>query len=92
MMRRTKVISKDCIEVLFKDGKPLRVYPSHDWWHIFVRMAQLEDLAEPKMVTDVHVDEYYCPACGSENNCDQKKVEDKYCPNCGQALEQEEQY
>ena len=37
-------------------------------------------------VTDVHIDEYYCPACGSENNCDDGSVGDKYCPECGQAL------
>lgn len=35
-------------------------------------------------VRDVHVDEYYCPTCGAENNCDQGVVHDNYCPNCGQ--------
>lgn len=39
-------------------------------------------------VTDIHVDEYYCPACGAENNCDQGIIGDKYCPNCGQAIKQ----
>lgn len=43
-----------------------------------------------KKVTDVHVDEYYCPACGAENNCDQGKIGDKYCPECGQVIIQEE--
>lgn len=37
-------------------------------------------------ITDIHVDEYYCPACGAENGCDQKIVKDRYCPQCGQAL------
>lgn len=37
-------------------------------------------------VTDIHVDEYYCPVCGAENCCDQGMVGDKYCPECGQAL------
>lgn len=41
-------------------------------------------------VTDIHVDEYYCPNCGSENLCDQGVIGDKYCPNCGQRLESEE--
>lgn len=41
-------------------------------------------------VNEVHVDEYYCPACGSENNCDYGKVHDKYCPMCGHAIYQEE--
>ena len=41
-------------------------------------------------VNFVHLDEYYCPACGSENNCDQGVVEDKFCPMCGQRLRREE--
>lgn len=41
-------------------------------------------------VNKVHVDEYFCPACGSENNCDYGKVHDKYCPICGHAIYQEE--
>lgn len=35
---------------------------------------------------NIHVDEYYCPACGAENNCDQGKVQDDYCPRCGQRI------
>lgn len=89
-MRRTKMIKPGCIEVIFKDGKPQRVYPSHDWWHIFLRLSQLEDKAEPMKVTDIHVDEYFCPACGEENNCgDFGLIGDRYCPKCGQALYQE---
>lgn len=45
---------------------------------------------KPMEVTDIHVDEYYCPNCGSENMCDQGVIGDKYCPNCGQRLESEE--
>ena len=45
---------------------------------------------KPMKVNEVHVDEYYCPACGSENCCDQGKVYDKYCPVCGRAIYQEE--
>lgn len=41
-------------------------------------------------VNEIHVDEYFCPACGSENNCDYGKVHDKYCPICGHAIYQEE--
>lgn len=40
----------------------------------------------PMKVEEVHVDEYICPTCGSENNCDQCIVGDKYCPACGQRL------
>lgn len=41
----------------------------------------------PVKVENIHVDEYYCPACGAENGCDQGHVGDHYCPVCGQALE-----
>lgn len=44
---------------------------------------------KPMEVTDIHVDEYYCPACGAENNCDLGETGDKYCPMCGQAIAQE---
>lgn len=40
----------------------------------------------PMKITEIHVDEYYCPACGAENNCDQGYVYDAYCPACGQRL------
>jgi len=43
----------------------------------------------PMEITEIHVDEYYCPACGAENNCDQGRVQDAYCPVCGQRLFQE---
>jgi len=46
----------------------------------------LIDKQIPKMIKEIHCDEYYCPTCGSENICDQYKVYDKYCPQCGQAL------
>lgn len=45
----------------------------------------------PMEVTDIHVDEYYCPACGAENNCDNRIVGDKYCPECGQAIDWSEE-
>ena len=40
-------------------------------------------------IKEIHVDEYFCPACGSENNCDQGVVGDKYCPMCGYAIYQD---
>lgn len=40
----------------------------------------------PMQVTEIHVDEYFCPSCGAENNCDQGYVQDAYCPVCGQRL------
>lgn len=41
-------------------------------------------------IKEIHVDEYYCPACGAENNCDQGIVGDKFCPVCGQRLKWED--
>ena len=49
------------------------------------------DKQTPMEVTDVHCDEYFCPACGSENLADQGTVEDRYCPVCGQPLCQKKQ-
>lgn len=43
---------------------------------------------KPMKVKEVHVDEYYCPACGSENCCDQGIVGDRYCPYCGHAIDE----
>lgn len=41
----------------------------------------------PMKIKEIHVDEYYCPACGAEHLCDNKKVQDKYCSQCGQRFE-----
>lgn len=45
---------------------------------------------KPMEIEEIHVDEYYCPACGSENCCDQGIVGDRYCHYCGQAVHQSE--
>lgn len=45
----------------------------------------------PAEVEEIHVDEYFCPACGAENNADQGAVPDDFCPCCGQALAQGEE-
>lgn len=88
-MRKTKVITKNCIEVLYNDGKPQRVYPSHDWWHIFVRMAQLEDLTEPMLVSTEYDDEFTCPNCKAYNDDCYNVRTLKFCPECGQRLKWE---
>ena len=54
---------------------------------IAIAWGKIKHHLEPQKVTDIHVDEYYCPSCGAENICDQGKVCHKFCPNCGQALE-----
>ena len=49
-------------------------------------IEELSRRETPMKITKIHVDEYYCPACGAENNCDQGHVQDAYCPACGQRL------
>ena len=49
-------------------------------------IEELSKRETPMKITEIHVDEYYCPACGAENNCDQGCVQDAYCPACGQRL------
>lgn len=90
-MRRTKKIDNNCIEVIFRDGKPQRVYPNHDWWHIFLRLMQLEDLAEAKEVEptlysctdDIHI--VSCPNCNAEYEVEENEVS-FFCSHCGQHL------
>lgn len=50
----------------------------------------LRDRDVAMKIKEIHVDEYYCPACGAENNCDQGIVGDKFCPVCGQRLKWED--
>lgn len=41
----------------------------------------------PMKIEAIGADEYYCPACGVENNCgDLYLIDDNYCPACGQAI------
>lgn len=54
------------------------------------QIRELKERDEAMEINEIHVDEYYCPACGSENNCDQGVVEDNFCPRCGQRLKWEE--
>ena len=50
------------------------------------QIMELKERDTAMEINEIHVDEYYCPACGSENNCDQGVVEDNFCPRCGQRL------
>ncbi len=50
-------------------------------------LREAKEKQKPMKVTDIHVDEYYCPACGAENSCDQGVVGDHFCPECGQAID-----
>lgn len=51
---------------------------------------KLKSKEAPMEVKEIHVDEYFCPACGEQNNCgDICLIGDSYCPECGQALYQD---
>lgn len=50
------------------------------------QIRELKERDTAMEVNEIHVDEYFCPACGAENNCDQGVVEDNFCPRCGQRL------
>ena len=55
------------------------------------QIQALKERDTSMQVEEVHLDEYYCPACGSENNCNLGIVEDRFCPECGQRLKQREE-
>lgn len=50
------------------------------------------DRETPMEVTEIHVDDYTCPACGIKNSTNGEKcVGDRYCPQCGQRLKTTEE-
>ena len=55
------------------------------------QIQELKERDTAMQIKETHLDEYYCPACGSENNCNLRIVEDKFCPECGQRLKQREE-
>ena len=89
---------KECKEMasIVKKSERSELANIIDEWIEYRKIGTVEECREavekqkPMKVNEVHVDEYYCPACGSENCCDQGKVYDKYCPVCGRAIYQEE--
>lgn len=50
------------------------------------QIRELKERDTAMEINEIHVDEYYCPACGAESNCDQGVVEDNFCPRCGHRL------
>ena len=46
-------------------------------------IKKLKERDTPLEITDIHVDEYFCPACYAENLCDNGYVADNFCPVCG---------
>lgn len=54
------------------------------------QIMELKEQDTDMEINEIHVDEYFCPACGAENNCDQGVVEDNFCPRCGQRIKWED--
>ena len=54
---------------------------------VFTLAVEALEKQLPKKIKEIHLDEYFCPTCGSENGCNDGKVEDKFCPECGQRLD-----
>lgn len=94
------ICEKECPDGIYEDNPACKCTASH---MALKRLLEYEDtgLTPPEImelkerdtameINEIHVDEYYCPACGSENNCDQGVVEDNFCPRCGQRLKWEE--
>lgn len=52
-------------------------------------LQELVDKEKPMLVTDIHVDEFYCPKCHSEITHDISNygARPRYCEDCGQKLD-----
>lgn len=50
-------------------------------------IKELVDKATPMRVTDIHVDEFYCPKCSSEISHNHDCQLPNFCKECGQRLE-----
>ena len=95
-MRRTKKIDNNSMEVIRKDGTYHTVHPNHEWWHIFLRLTQLEEKEEPKVmiVPNDDMEPYRCPNCGTDLGFTDDYFGDvtdiqrngRYCQKCGQKL------
>ena len=75
-----------CSECEFDEKVCMRIGKYEDTGLAPEQIMDLKERDTAMEINEIHVDEYYCPACGSENNCDQGVVEDNFCPRCGQRL------
>jgi len=95
-MRRTRRISNNGLEVIHKDGGFHSVHPVHNWWHIFTRLAQLEDKEEAKSIIfpDDDQEPYRCPNCKEDlgftddyfGDLTDIRENGRYCAKCGKKL------
>ena len=59
------------------------------WEKAFAKDINVPAKERTYKVTDIHVDEYYCPACGAEIPHSHEDKGDNYCRECGARLEWE---
>ena len=55
----------------------------------YLTLKELVDKETPMLVTDIHVNEFYCPKCHSEitHDINNYGARPKYCEDCGQKLD-----
>lgn len=83
-MKRAIDIVKNKISYCYSKGI---LMTDIDLDQLFIIKAAL-DKETPIKVTDIHVDEFYCPKCHSEISHDKYNSEHpKYCEECGQRLD-----
>ena len=83
MMAIVAIEAKETIQTMYK-GEPTSLQIKA------LKMAyEALDKQIPMDVKEVHVDEYFCPACGAENCCNDGVIGDKFCPECRQAIYQQ---
>ena len=90
------ICEKECPDGIYEDNPACKCTASHmalkrllEYEDTGLTPAEIRELKKRDTameINEIHVDEYYCPACGAENNCDQRVVEDNFCPRCGQRL------
>lgn len=79
-----------CGEADWKNAQPvLKAFMEWCDWLVGEESAEEKAIRKqtPMKVTDIHVDEFYCPACGGEVT----GAPYNYCPICGQKFEIEEE-
>ena len=79
------VINQSDDEKFIKDS---RAYYEKYKTNPVIVIQKLVNKETPMKVTDIHVDEFYCPKCHSEISHDKYNSEHpKYCEECGQSLD-----
>lgn len=79
------VINQSDDEKFIKDS---RAYYEKYKINPVVVLQKLVNKETPMKVTDIHIDEFYCPKCHSEISHDISNIyHPQYCEECGQRLD-----